>query len=177
MRCPRCGSARVRVIDSREALRGHEVRRRRLCLDCQSRFTTRERADLEVWHVVKRDGRLEPYDGAKFRHSLRLAMGKLPASDSLVEHAAANAERVCRRKYPDAAPTEALGRAAVAALPAIASAPNELIVDWMMRLETENSAPWIPAGMPIFRISLKQSPWKRICFRNSRLASRTEVIA
>lgn len=119
MRCPRCGSARVRVLDSREALRGHEVRRRRLCRDCGSRFTTRERADLEVWHVVKRDGRLEPYDGAKFRHSLRLAMGKRPASDPLVEHAAANAERACRRKYPDAAPTEALGRAAVAALHAI----------------------------------------------------------
>ena len=38
-------------------------------------------------------------------------------------------------------------------MPAMASEPNELTFDWMMTLEMENSAFWIPAGTPIRKIS------------------------
>lgn len=46
MKCPHCGSNNDRVIDSREAADGTEIRRRRYCGDCQGRWTTWEGASV-----------------------------------------------------------------------------------------------------------------------------------
>ena len=43
MRCPVCTSARLQVVDTREA--ADATRRRRACLECAHRFTTYERRD------------------------------------------------------------------------------------------------------------------------------------
>ena len=40
MKCPFCGFAESKVIDSRPADEGTSIRRRRECLACQKRFTT-----------------------------------------------------------------------------------------------------------------------------------------
>ncbi|MEE8490197.1 MAG: transcriptional regulator NrdR, partial [Acidimicrobiia bacterium] len=48
MRCPFCSANDTRVIDSRPAEAGKEVRRRRLCANCNQRFTTYERAELPL---------------------------------------------------------------------------------------------------------------------------------
>lgn len=52
--CPGCGNQRTSIIDSRNASRDNSVRRRRVCLGCGARFTTKE-------HVVgvERGGVLE----------------------------------------------------------------------------------------------------------------------
>ena len=42
MKCPFCGFAESKVIDSRPAEEGATIRRRRECLACQKRFTTYE---------------------------------------------------------------------------------------------------------------------------------------
>ena len=47
---------------------GNEIRRRRECLECQRRFTTRERVEEVFPKVVKRDERREEYDRAKLEH-------------------------------------------------------------------------------------------------------------
>ena len=40
--CPYCGSRRGHVLDTESLISRSEVRRRRECVDCQRRWTTRE---------------------------------------------------------------------------------------------------------------------------------------
>jgi transcriptional repressor NrdR len=47
VRCPACGHADTRVVDSREAEDGESIRRRRACDKCGERFTTRERQEFD----------------------------------------------------------------------------------------------------------------------------------
>src|SRR5438045_9479903 len=78
MRCPYCGSAENKVVDSREA--GDAIRRRRECESCGERFTTYERVDALRMYVVKRDGRRERFDREKLVRGLEraAAAGKRP---------------------------------------------------------------------------------------------------
>ena len=57
MKCPFCGFAESKVIDSRPAEEGATIRRRRECLACQKRFTTYEIIETLPLVVIKRDGR------------------------------------------------------------------------------------------------------------------------
>ena len=72
VRCPACGHADTRVIDSREAEDGESIRRRRACDKCGERFTTRERSESARIQVVKRDGSRQEFD----RRKLASAIGK-----------------------------------------------------------------------------------------------------
>ena len=45
MRCPYCGFAESKVIDSRPTEESNSIRRRRECLKCQKRFTTYEKLE------------------------------------------------------------------------------------------------------------------------------------
>lgn len=94
MRCPFCNAADTRVVDSRLAGEGDQVRRRRLCTACGERFTTYETAELALPRVVKRDGRRETFDTAKLRKGLEHALEKRPVSTEAVEAAI---ERIRRR--------------------------------------------------------------------------------
>ncbi len=78
MRCPYCGSMDDRVVDSREAREGSEVRRRRECAACHRRFTSYERVDELPATVVKRDGRREAFDRDKLLSGLFKACEKRP---------------------------------------------------------------------------------------------------
>ena len=62
MRCPFCGVNDTRVIDSRLASDGSQVRRRRECSKCKERYTTFETAELDLPRIVKRDGRRERFE-------------------------------------------------------------------------------------------------------------------
>ncbi len=90
MRCPQCASLSNRVIDSRLSKEGNEIRRRRVCDDCQRRFTTYERVAEAMPVVVKQDGRREPFDREKIMNGLRKACEKRPVSMD-------NLERVVER--------------------------------------------------------------------------------
>jgi transcriptional repressor NrdR len=87
MYCPFCSHADTKVIDSRLAGEGRLVRRRRECLACAERFTTFEAPELVMPHVIKRDDRREPFDGAKLRHGMLSALRKRPVSSDQVEAA------------------------------------------------------------------------------------------
>ncbi|SFS21302.1 transcriptional repressor NrdR [Granulicella pectinivorans] len=65
MKCPYCGFAQDRVVDSRESKEADSIRRRRECESCQKRFTTYERIDEIPYMVVKKDGRRERFDRQK----------------------------------------------------------------------------------------------------------------
>jgi transcriptional repressor NrdR len=54
MKCPYCGFAQDRVVDSRESKEADSIRRRRECESCNKRFTTYERIDEIPYMVVKK---------------------------------------------------------------------------------------------------------------------------
>jgi len=58
------------VVDSRVGRDGEFIRRRRECLKCHRRYTTYEYIEDVLPHVVKRDGRREPFDRQKLRASI-----------------------------------------------------------------------------------------------------------
>lgn len=76
MKCPFCSGMDSRVVDSREAREGSEIRRRRECTACGRRFTTYERVDELPATVVKRDGRRESFDREKLLNGLLKACEK-----------------------------------------------------------------------------------------------------
>ncbi len=78
MKCPFCGHAEDRVLDSRESKEGDTIRRRRQCLQCERRFTTYERIDEVPYMVVKKDGRREKFDRQKILTGLMRACEKRP---------------------------------------------------------------------------------------------------
>lgn len=80
MKCPYCGAAGNRVLDSRDVREGEEIRRRRECDDCRRRFTTYERVDEVPVTVVKRDGRRERFDREKMLTGLLRACEKRPVA-------------------------------------------------------------------------------------------------
>src|SRR6186713_2963941 len=89
MHCPFCNHEETKVIDSRLAGEGHQIRRRRECLECGERFTTFETAELVMPRLVKRDGAREPFDEAKLRSGMVRALEKRPVSMEAVEAAIA----------------------------------------------------------------------------------------
>lgn len=85
MYCPFCNYEDTKVIDSRLAGEGRQVRRRRECRKCGERYTTFESAVLVMPRVVKRDGRREPFDEAKLRNGIAKALEKRPIESEVVE--------------------------------------------------------------------------------------------
>src|SRR5690349_19579019 len=45
MKCPFCGNLGDKVVDSRESKEGNSIRRRRECLGCGKRYTSREQLE------------------------------------------------------------------------------------------------------------------------------------
>ena len=94
VRCPYCGSARTRVIDTTRNERS--VRRRRACRECSERFSTMERAILTTPLVVKRDGRREEFSREKLLLGLRSACARRPVSADELERLADRVESSIR---------------------------------------------------------------------------------
>lgn len=82
MKCPHCGDANSRVVDTRST--GDGIRRRRECETCQKRFTTYEHVAASLL-IVKSDGRREPYDRQKLMHGILIACAKRPIPQSSIE--------------------------------------------------------------------------------------------
>ena len=85
MRCPKCANLEDKVIDSRSANNGAVIRRRRLCLSCDNRFTTYEEIVKATLRVVKRDGRREEMNRQKLVDGIERACEKRPVSLEQIE--------------------------------------------------------------------------------------------
>src|SRR5208283_5168202 len=94
MHCPFCGHSETKVIDSRLAGEGRQIRRRRECLDCTERFTTFEAAELLLPTVVKSDRSREPFDENKLLAGMQKALEKRPVGREEIEAAGA---RICHK--------------------------------------------------------------------------------
>ncbi|HVC38100.1 MAG TPA: transcriptional regulator NrdR [Gammaproteobacteria bacterium] len=87
MYCPFCNHEDTKVIDSRLAGEGAQVRRRRECEKCGERFTTFESAELVMPRIVKSNGTREPFDEHKLRAGMMRALEKRPVGTEAIEAA------------------------------------------------------------------------------------------
>jgi transcriptional repressor NrdR len=85
MRCPSCGSLDTLVKDSRPTEDSAAIRRRRVCLTCNFRFTTFERVQLRELVLIKRNGRRVPFDRDKLMRSIQVALRKRNVDPDQVE--------------------------------------------------------------------------------------------
>jgi len=92
VKCPFCGHTEDRVVDSRVGREGEFIRRRRECLKCHRRYTTYEYIEDVLHHVVKRDGRREPFDRQKLRGSILKSCEKRSVGVQAVDDVVADIE-------------------------------------------------------------------------------------
>jgi len=85
MRCPFCSNEDTQVKDSRPTEDNTSIRRRRICDQCGSRFTTFERIQLRDLVVVKSKGQKENFDRDKMFRSLSLALRKRNVDSEKIE--------------------------------------------------------------------------------------------
>lgn len=97
MHCPFCNVADSKVIDSRLAAAGSQIRRRRECLSCGERFTTFESYEMVMPRVIKSNGKNEPFDEEKLRRSLRHALQKRPITQEQIESVLSDIQLQIRR--------------------------------------------------------------------------------
>ncbi|NMC63535.1 MAG: transcriptional repressor NrdR [SAR324 cluster bacterium] len=92
MRCTKCNSDELSVIDSRSD--GQTIRRRRECQKCGIRFTTYERIELALPLVIKKDGRREPFDREKIKTGILRACMKRPLSIETIDETVEGIEKL-----------------------------------------------------------------------------------
>jgi transcriptional repressor NrdR len=85
MRCPYCSGENTQVKDSRPTEENAAIRRRRICPDCDGKFTTYERVQLREMVVVKRSGRKVAFERDKLHKSIEVAVRKRPVEPERIE--------------------------------------------------------------------------------------------
>lgn len=85
MKCPFCAYIDSKVIDSRPADGGVQIRRRRECLSCSKRFTTYEQVETYPLVVKKKDGSSQSFDRVKVLSGLLRACEKRPVELTVLE--------------------------------------------------------------------------------------------
>ena len=84
MKCPYCKDDDSKVLDTSHDKRGG-TRRRRLCLSCEQRFSTYERAILDTPLIVKQDGTREEFNRTKLSRGIQISCDKRPVSAADIE--------------------------------------------------------------------------------------------
>ena len=109
MRCPSCGSLDTQVKDSRPTEDSAVIRRRRVCLTCNFRFTTFERVQLRELTVIKRNGRRVPFDRDKLMRSVQIALRKRSVDPERIEQEVSKIVRELESQGENEVSSEAIG--------------------------------------------------------------------
>ena len=109
MKCPYCSHLGDKVVDSRESKEGDVIRRRRQCLSCGKRFTSRERLEDIEYRVIKKDGNREAFQRQKLIAGLLTASEKRPVSIQQLEAIADRIEAELQERPEREMTTEDIG--------------------------------------------------------------------
>ncbi len=90
MYCPFCHYNDTKVIDSRLAGDNLQVRRRRECIKCKSRFSTYEKQELNLPRVIKKNESRESFNEDKVKSGILKAIENRPVSIDSVEQSIKN---------------------------------------------------------------------------------------
>ena len=111
MLCPACKENNNKVIDSRLTENGSAIRRRRLCLSCNRRFTTKERIEQELrLSVVKVSGQRVPYNRDNILNGAERACYKLDVSEEELQVLVDRVEEELFRNHDREVTTEQIGQ-------------------------------------------------------------------
>ena len=119
MICPFCGNGDTQVKDSRPAEDGAAIRRRRLCSQCEARFTTFERVQLREITIVKRNGRRSIFDRDKLERSFEVALRKRDVDTDDVARAINEIVRKLESHADGDVPSEKVGELVMSSLHAL----------------------------------------------------------
>jgi len=109
MWCPFCNHDDTRVVDSRVTGDGMQIRRRRECASCSSRFNTYETPELIAPRVIKSDGIRENFSEDKLRNGMLRALEKRPVETREVERAIRTLLREIRGVEDSEIPSSLIG--------------------------------------------------------------------
>ena len=109
MRCPFCAAQDTRVIDTRLADEGDQVKRRRECVVCKERFTTFEVVELTLPRIVKRNGARHSFMENKLRAGMQRALEKRPVVADAVEAAISRIKKALMMRGEREIPARELG--------------------------------------------------------------------
>lgn len=93
MKCNQCHHEDTKVIESRDVADGESIRRRRMCIQCGSRFTTYERLERPQLIVIKNNGQRELFNRSKMMAGLYRACEKTSVSSVQLEKVASEVEQ------------------------------------------------------------------------------------
>ena len=116
MRCPNCASLDTQVKDSRPTEDSSVIRRRRVCLTCNFRFTTFEHVQLRELTVIKRNGRRVPFDRDKLLRSVQISLRKRPVEPERVDQVVSKIVRELESQGESDVPTKVIGEMVMDAL-------------------------------------------------------------
>ena len=119
MRCPSCNSLDTQVKDSRPTEDSAVIRRRRVCIACNFRFTTFERVQLRELTVVKKNGQREPFDREKLARSIYTATRKRPIEPERIERVINSIVRQLESSGETDVSTDQIGELVMEALAAL----------------------------------------------------------
>lgn len=109
MKCPFCGYAESKVIDSRPTDEGERIRRRRECLSCGKRFTTYELIESLPIIVIKKDKSRETFNREKLLNGMLRACEKRPVSLDTLERAIDDIESVIQNSLDREVSSDKIG--------------------------------------------------------------------
>lgn len=109
MKCPFCGHENTRVIDSRPAEDNNSIRRRRVCDECDKRFTTYEKVETIPLIIVKKDDNRETFDRAKIESGVLRACHKRPVSAKQIQQIVDEVETEIYAKEEREIPSSMIG--------------------------------------------------------------------
>lgn len=119
MKCPFCGYAESKVLDTRSCDDGSKIRRRRECLSCAKRFTSYETIELVPIMVIKRDNTREQFDRNKLMNGILRACQKRPVSVETVQKLVDEIEYALQNKLESEVSSAEIGEITMEKLKAI----------------------------------------------------------
>ena len=109
MKCPFCGHENTRVIDSRPADDNSSIRRRRVCDECDKRFTTYEKVETIPLIIIKKDDNRETYDRSKIEAGVLRACHKRPISANQINQLVDEVETDIFNREEKEIPSQVIG--------------------------------------------------------------------
>jgi transcriptional repressor NrdR len=111
MKCPFCAHLEDKVIDSRLSQDGNATRRRRECFACAKRYTTYEKIEVTLPHVIKKDDLHVAFDRRKIFDGISKACEKRPVSIDDIEAAVDRIEALFQDSVESEVHSSAIGEA------------------------------------------------------------------
>jgi len=110
LKCPKCKQQESSVIDSRYIKRKNGIRRRRICNNCEYRFTTYEHINSFQIMVIKKSNYREEFDIKKIEKSFHIACKKRPVSEELIQKILSQIEEKIHKQYSLEIPSSIIGQ-------------------------------------------------------------------